>query len=338
LEIRRLNVQGFKAVKSSGWIDLQPLTLIIGRNGSGKSSLVEALQWMQAVYFESLAEFGTRHLGPFSHLLNTQSSDIKIQLEFGLNPDLLSYELVVRKAAGVDRCRVFSETLRKGELSRRATAGKGAGRLPTPSSAKEDPAAQAVAAFIENMAVVRLLAEEEDFLPARLSSLTGAQRLWVQERMARVFPGMGDLKVQKSDRVGSCVVAREKMKGPNGSRNATLPRWMLSKGTLRVATLFASIAARPSLLIVEGIEDGLDPWTLEAVFQELRDASTTGTQVIATTHSPFLLDHVQIDEVIHVKRSNSHSTYRPISRYAEVTKYGDLVAPGTMYISGYFDP
>ena len=52
---------------------------------------------------------------------------------------------------------------------------------------------------------------------------------------------------------------------------------------------------RPSVLIVEEIENGLDPWTLEFVFQALRDASTEadGTQVIVTTHSPFLLDHVR---------------------------------------------
>ena len=133
------------------------------------------------------------------------------------------------------------------------------------------------------------------------------------------------------------------MKSSTGSTTCQtrfdIPAWMLSEGTRRITALFALLASRPrpSLLIVEEIENGLDPWTLELLFSELREASTNGTQVILTTHSPFLLDHVSTDEVIHVKRELGDSRYHAITDYSDVTQYGGVVAPGVMYISGYFE-
>ncbi len=377
LTLKRLSIQGFKAVKSSGSIDLQPLTLFIGRNGSGKSSLVEALQWMQDAYFDGLLKSTDGRFRAFSYLLNKRSRDIKLHLEFESAQKPSFYDLVVREAAVGDRGIVVDETVREGKTNAQKTLlwtkkgpqgpvyrnthstnpEKNANRLAIESLSEAEPGLRPIASFIENMVVLRLsptmmrfessleraegrlLDEEGTLLPALLSSFTDDQRKWVRERVARVLPGVGDLKVKKSDRARGYVVASEKMRWKGGSRPVDLPSWMLSEGTRRITALFAALAARPkpSLLIIEEIENGLDPWTLEMVFQELRDASTEGTQVIVTTHSPFLLDHVQVDEVVHVKRTDGHSTYHPISSYAEVSRYGDAVAPGAMYIAGYFD-
>ena len=37
-------VKNFKAIRESGRLKLTPLTVLIGNNGSGKSSLIEALE------------------------------------------------------------------------------------------------------------------------------------------------------------------------------------------------------------------------------------------------------------------------------------------------------
>ncbi len=96
----RLSLHGFKAVKSSGYVDLQPLTLLIGRNGSGKSSLVEALQWLQDAYFDGLLKATVGRFRAFSYLLNRRSRSIKLHLEFESPHKPLFYDLEVRKAVG----------------------------------------------------------------------------------------------------------------------------------------------------------------------------------------------------------------------------------------------
>lgn len=376
LRLERLKIQGFKAVKDSGYVELQPLTLFIGRNGSGKSSLVEALQWLQDAYFDDLLRATDNRFRAFSYLLNKRSKSIKLHLEFESSPKPVFYDLEVKKAAGGDRPIVFDETVRQGQTSAQekilwtsrgamgpvfrkvkgATSERNGNRLAVRSLASEHRALRALAAFLEGMVVLRLsptmmrfessleraegrlLDEEGALLPALLSSFSAEQRRWVRDRVSRVLPGVGDLKVEKTDRAHGYVVASEKMKWPGGARELDVPSWMLSEGTRRITALFALLAARPrpSLLIIEEIENGLDPWTLELVFQELRDATAEGTQVILTTHSPFLLDHVRVDEVVHVQRSKGDSTYTAIRDYRDVAQFEDTVAPGAMYIAGYF--
>jgi predicted ATPase len=376
LRLKRLSIQGFKAVKSSGPVDLEQLTLFIGRNGSGKSSLVEALQWMQDAYFDGLLKATDTRFRAFSYLLNKRSRNIKIHLEFESAPKPVFYDLDVRKAVGGDRPIVFDETVREGQTNAQETilsttkGSKGpvfrnveganpernGNRLAVQSMSEMNLTLRALATFIEGMVVLRLsptmmrfesslersegrlLDEEGALLPALLSSFDDEQRRWVRERVARVLLNVGDLKVEKTDRAHGYVVASEKMKWKGGSRKVDLPSWMLSEGTRRITALFALLAARPrpSLLIIEEIENGLDPWTLELVLQELRDASSEGTQVILTTHSPFLLDHVRVEEVVHVQRTAGHSTYHAIGDYSEVAQFEGAVAPGAMYIAGYF--
>lgn len=44
--ISKIRIKNFKAIKDSGEISLSPFTAIIGRNGSGKSSLIEAIEFL----------------------------------------------------------------------------------------------------------------------------------------------------------------------------------------------------------------------------------------------------------------------------------------------------
>src|SRR5437762_2210574 len=51
MQLKEIRIKNFKIVQDSSQLPLQPLTLLIGRNGSGKSSVIEALDWLShAVY------------------------------------------------------------------------------------------------------------------------------------------------------------------------------------------------------------------------------------------------------------------------------------------------
>src|SRR5262245_46618552 len=52
--LRTLRVKNFKAIRDSGTVRLTPLTVFIGNNGSGKSSLIEALETLQVIGKEGL--------------------------------------------------------------------------------------------------------------------------------------------------------------------------------------------------------------------------------------------------------------------------------------------
>lgn len=52
--LKSIRIKNFKAIKDSGTIKLSPLTVFIGNNGSGKSSVIEALRTMQDIVDEGL--------------------------------------------------------------------------------------------------------------------------------------------------------------------------------------------------------------------------------------------------------------------------------------------
>jgi predicted ATPase len=86
---------------------------------------------------------------------------------------------------------------------------------------------------------------------------------------------------------------------------APIPGWMMSTGTLRALAILAVLRhpEPPALLVVEEIENSLDPRTLALVIDEIRRAVKAGrTQVILTTHSPLLLDLVLLEHLIFVER------------------------------------
>jgi len=87
------------------------------------------------------------------------------------------------------------------------------------------------------------------------------------------------------------------------------------------------------LLCIEEIENGLDPWTVLYVLKRLQSASTQGVQVIITTHSPWLLDHVEIGSILHVRRSDGETVYEKFSSEADVRKFASSVPPGTRFVN-----
>src|SRR5205085_8278483 len=91
-----------------------------------------------------------------------------------------------------------------------------------------------------------------------------------------------------------------------------VPGWLLSTGTLRILALLACLRHPdpPPLLVVEEIENGLDPRTIHLLVEEIRAAMTAGrTQVVLTTHSPYLLDLLDLSHIIVVERIDGQPTF-----------------------------
>ena len=69
LALQSVRIKNFKAIQDSGEIKLTPLTVLIGSNGSGKSSLIEALETYQSIIATDLNGAFQRWRG-FTYVLN----------------------------------------------------------------------------------------------------------------------------------------------------------------------------------------------------------------------------------------------------------------------------
>jgi predicted ATPase len=92
----------------------------------------------------------------------------------------------------------------------------------------------------------------------------------------------------------------------------------------------------PSVIFIEELENGLDPRAIHLIVEEIRDAVESGrTQVVITTHSPYLLDLVPLESLILVERQpdGQPKFFRP-AEDEQLRKWSDDFAPGKLYTMG----
>lgn len=117
--------------------------------------------------------------------------------------------------------------------------------------------------------------------------------------------------------------------------NFKVPGWLLSTGTLRVLALLAVLRNPnpPSLVVIEELENGLDPRTIHLLIEEIMNATESGrTQVIATTHSPYLLDLLPLSTILFVERPDGGEPVfsRPVDEKSK-RKWAEQFGPGQLY-------
>ena len=119
--------------------------------------------------------------------------------------------------------------------------------------------------------------------------------------------------------------------------NFKLPGWMLSTGTIRVLAILALLRhpKPPPLIFIEELENGLDPRTLNLVVEEIRRAvESERTQVVITTHSPYLLDLLSLSQIVVVELIEGQPVFsRPADQKA-LEGWLEKFSPGQLYTMG----
>jgi predicted ATPase len=184
-----------------------------------------------------------------------------------------------------------------------------------------------------------LLDEEGQNLPALLNELSDDERQALVESVREILSGIRGVLVSKAElgrdtRVHYSLLERMPYRGRAGMYQFPIPAWMLSEGTRRLTAILALLVRRPgpSILCIEEIENGLDPWTVRAILRHLQDAADNGTQVLVTTHSPWVLDEVPIESILLVRRLKGDTRYDPLQSIPEMKSFDPRIPPGTRYV------
>jgi predicted ATPase len=114
-----------------------------------------------------------------------------------------------------------------------------------------------------------------------------------------------------------------------------IPGWLISTGTIRILALLAVLRNPdpPPLLVVEEIENGLDPRSLNLVLEEIRTAVEAGdTQVILTTHSPYFLDLLDLSHLVLCERVDGVPVFKRTSDMKTAREWAKSFAPGRLYV------
>ena len=369
--ISELSVQNYRSLKDVT-LPLGPLTVLIGANGSGKSNVLDVFKLVQQLTTDvnvgTAQAFGKR--GGYEEVVwgGQTEREVKIAIDWS-DPSSANSEkdtFAVSFNHDVSQDAVFSHE-RLATHDRQVTRDSqskyavfdgsvelASGYSPTGRSAlfganldgwhSPNPRQS-----IEGWAFYR-------FVPTMMRTPQPVKRQYrlaeTGENLSAVVhtifsandPALNDVV----EFLKACVPTVEELRSPITESGETyvalkengVPRavgsWGLSDGTLLALALATALLTPepPTLLAVEAPDIELYPYVMETVAEMLTLASQK-TQVIATTHSPYLLEHLPTDSFVVVEKADGATTCRPLKGKRAVKKVAEQLGAGRAWVAGH---
>ncbi|MBS1717648.1 MAG: AAA family ATPase [Armatimonadetes bacterium] len=396
LPLKSVRIENYKAIVDSGRLEFSPFTLLIGNNGSGKSSLIEALDALRSLGTETTDD---AFVGPraIEHVVNkakklgrvSESQDIarpSERLRFSGAGRLFSNDHLHGIGGGRDIPRdgiAFSfqtelATVRQGEslLITKEQLTSSSGKLErdstglieitdrgekTPSDARAISLTDSMLRFelgsyFTYWQILGLVPEHMGLPVPRRTALRSKTLLRDGSNVAEILNLLAhdnrDIFDSIVDTMRHILGYAERMDPRQDlgairnrfieldEREFTVPGWMLSTGTLRIIALLIALRwpKSPTVICIEEIENGLDPRTLSLLLDEIKfRTESKKIQVIATTHSPYLLDQIELEQVMIVHRDDGQPKFLKPSNSEHVKAFVSRFDPGKLYTMGVLD-
>ena len=336
-ELDYITIKGFKSIASVERLELRPVNVVIGANGSGKSNFIGAFSFLHEIREGRLNEY-VRTAGGAEQLLHFGSKVTKsIQLGVSFRDSINRYSLdlvptpddslvLLKEIVSFwDKSRYPEGPFEKGLSAREG--GREAGisdpnlKGGTPdwvrtrlgrwrlyhvhdtsaSSPLRKTAKTHDNAFLRpdgsNLAAFLYLLQEK--FPDAYGLIRGS--------VQRVAPFFDDFLLHPDPFNEDSIRLAWKHKNSDQYFGASA----LSDGTLRfvlLATLFLQPEKYvPSVILVDEPELGLHPYAVTMLASLVKQASAR-TQVILSTQSPLLLDHFEPEDILIAERTNGGTT------------------------------
>jgi predicted ATPase len=381
MQLKEIRIKNFKIVQDSSQLPLQPLTLLIGRNGSGKSSIIEALDWLShAVYggaqsatepFQRIRDIVKNwepdtlphfHIELVFDTEDTSVGNVFYTLSVGTNDTAGEIPQINYEELEIDSGEKFIQTDEGNRRRRVNTAGEllKAADPDRLALTDMDPiihrGGELLKSFLERSIFLRLSPRAiASFAPARKKfspRLLDEEGLGLAELLGQLDEETLAILVEKLSFIiqGASNLQAHKPESPADRRYFTfvesqsgaktiqqIPAWVLSEGTRRVTAILAVLLHDdpPPLLCIEEVENGLDPWTLSYLIDELASATIRGTQIILTTHSPYLLNMVPLENIILCDRQANSAVFSVGSALEGLDAISDRMGLGDLYANRY---
>ncbi|HYO57437.1 AAA family ATPase [Archangium sp.] len=361
--ITKLTISNFRSLGQDVELSLGPLTALVGINGSGKSNVCDALRFLSECLRDGLDAAVSRRNGSSS--LIRWSSEAPLDLSLGVEVSsergvgYWGFELVqesegafsVRSEWGGWSVRTpvrtdYSYEVEDGRWvihpeSIKPTLERTALLLPLIAG---DSRFHELAAELRNIAIYQIfpnrLREPQKPNPTRpmlehgenwASILKGMDAAgWKPDLLAALSRVVGDIDDISVSQLGGYLAVSFRH-GEAGRKERWFDASQESDGTLRCAGILTALLQSPPLTLV-GIEEPeltVHPGAIPVLYDFFRQTSRTG-QVLLTTHSPDLLDLLDVEEVRVVERQEGVTRLAPLAEEQREAVKHSLLTPGEL--------
>ena len=326
--VQRLLLKGFRSIPAA-CIEFDNPTILVGRNGSGKSNVVSAFSFLADAMRLPLQTAFDR-IGGVTVARNLSAGrgrppNLAMRIELGgSRRGSYAFEITARDAGGFTVVREQGVSFRKKERIWFDRNGKSFDsnvsglNPPIDAASLVLPIIGGVYAFnrlwralsgMRTYAVdprkLREMQEPDsgiELMPDGANAASVLERIksqaskdfeYISEYLAAIIPHAKRVSVRRLG--GNLTLELTQAWGKDESKRLDLGGASVSDGTLRTIGLLAAVYQRPAplLLAVEEPELNIHPGALGVVFDLLLEASER-MQVIVTTHSPELLDEKDV--------------------------------------------
>lgn len=341
--ISKLTIEGFKSFRRLKRLDLGPLNVLIGANGSGKSNFLAAFELVAKACSPRRITNYVGLAGGANDLLHYGAKATqRIRFDVGFRDRQADFTLLLRYAAND---RLFPNLRVETEM------------LP-PNYADQFPAETGLAPAIEFLRLrladwkayhfhdtsptspIRQTCDLHDNRHLRRDGANLAAYLYrlrythqegyslICRTIGLVAPFFEAFQLEPSAFNAEKLQIEWRHRGSEDYFGAS----SLSDGTLRfmaLATLLLQpVELRPKVILIDEPELGLHPYAVGLLASMIRSASVD-TQVIVATQSPILLDHFDPEEVLVADRKSGETKLRrleaePLKEWLEDYSLGEL--------------
>lgn len=352
--IKSIHIRNFRNIRSAD-IELDRLTVFVGANGVGKSSVLEAVQHCTCAAGEDPAKYFRfeRHCD----WLYTRGGSGDLTLE--CNTTAGKYGISASIAEVPDYARVQPEDIGTWVWSFAATPSDDQCRFAAIGAAAPVMFLKLNAAELARESYSESVKPALEFNGSRLASVLAYLKLTdddtferIEETMREFVPQFRRIRIQRRAirkeeteflRIEDQAVPRRSTRTCHGEAllfdfaNAqNIPARAVSEGTLLLLGLLTVLQGpeRPNVLLMDDIDQGLHPLaqrTLLHVLEQLMVKYPT-LQVLATSHSPYLLDGLRPEQVrCMTADSAGYAVVNKLGDHPEFAKWQDEMSPGEMW-------
>ncbi len=323
--LHRFTVRNFKSLEDTS-VDLGPVTVLVGRSGTGKTNFVTALRCLRDYLYSGPGAFGEwQQIVPATK----EKCQTAFEVEFDVKgiESQFTYQItlhergptlpIVEESLSLGQQTLFRQSqgkwLVEPQLVSVPQAGSPAiGRIPAISEV-----VIAYTALTSGIGVYQFPAAVLQKSKSRAKKISGLQDDGGDylETLKEIVSNLQDLNVRKSIIASlQCLnpsisaVELDSIQKPSkvvvghkfGEKTLELTLAQESDGFRRFYAHLLALYQRPpkQTLVFEEPENGIYPGALELLASEFKAAPGAGRgQIILTTHSPGLLDHFSADEI-----------------------------------------
>jgi predicted ATPase len=359
--IRRLTVSNYRSLDEDVTTTLGPFTAFVGCNGSGKSNVVDVLNFVRDAMHIGLSGAITHRNGiaAVRRWSSGRPFNVTIQVELELAGGTGSYvfelagdkqaeyrvkweEGSVIRAGVCERFRVDGGTW-SGPAGLQPQVNEVALVLPTVGG---DERFLPLFDALKNMAVYSIfpdtLRTPQKYSPDKPMLRHGEnwvsvlqdqpEESWKLELVAALRKLAGDIEDVRIAKAAGYLVAE--FLHTSSSRKKWFGADQESDGTLRVAGIVSALLQEPPLAVlgVEEPELTVHPGALPLLVDFLRQASQR-SQVVITTHSPELVDLLDVEEIRVVDRRDGATTVKAMKAAQKDTVRRGLLRLGELMVA-----